>query len=287
MEHVIEIAEWVVWGFALFLGFAFLMNRHKDGGVILLSRRYAILVLVGVLVTFAIDISKLHLLWWMPVAYFLNMYLITIIFQHKMKSHDNSLMNMEGSPPNIEQESGHTEDDDDDEYGFAREMLASYVKVSREYLMYRVVDESRLPFKKEDLKTAIKLIMYYHDSDSAKEALRESYYQLSKYQPDSEILENLQRISMEAYEKVIEQEGTDISEDERLLGLLEAVENNLDLEDTEVVDQEKELLVAELELWEAKLELEEAKQEMKDYISSLEDNSEHGDEGDQSKHKPE
>ncbi len=190
-------------------------------------------------------------------------------------------MNAVGSRPNIEQDSGFTEEDDDDEeYAFAREMLVAYLKVSKEYLMYRVVDESRLPFKKEDLKTVIKLMMCYLDSDSEKEAFRESYYLLSKYQPDSETLENVQRLTMEAYEEVIKHEGTDIDEDERLAGLLDAVENNLDLEDTEAVDHEKELLVAELKLWEKKIEVEEAKQEIRDYISSLKDDSEQGDEGD-------
>jgi len=278
MEHVIEIAEWVIWGFALLLSFVFLMNRHKDRGVMLLSRRYATLILVGALFTFVTDISKLHLLWWMPIAYFLNMYLLTIIFQHKMKSFEKNWMNTEGSRPDIEQNSGFTEEyDDDEEYVFANEMLAAYVKVSKEYIMYRVVDESRLPLEKEDLKTAIKLMIYYHESDSAKEAYRESYYQLSKYQPDSEPLENLQRIAMEAYEKVIEYEGTGIDEDERLSGLLDAVENSFDIEDTEAVDQERELLVVELELWETKLNLEEAKQELRDAISSVKDNSEQGD----------
>lgn len=282
MEHVIEIAEWVVWGIAMLLGFAFLMNRHKDGGVALLSRRYAILVLAGALITFVTDISKFHLLWWMPIAYFLNMYLFTIIVQLKMKSFENNLMNAKGGRPNIEQDSGFNEEnDDDEEYDFVRDMLAAYLKVSREYIMYRVVDESRLPFKKEDLKAAIKLMMWYQDSDSTKEDLREVYYQLSKYQPDSETLENVQRLCMEAYEELIKLEGTDIDEDEKLAGLLDAAENHLDLEDIEAVDHEKELLVAELELWEAKLEVEEAKQELeeikqeiKDYISSLGDKSE-------------
>lgn len=85
MQHTLTIAGWIVWGIGLLYCIVFLLNRHQDGGVVMLSRRYAWLLGIGLLVTVFADVSKLHLLWWAALAFPLNLMLFSITTRMKMR----------------------------------------------------------------------------------------------------------------------------------------------------------------------------------------------------------
>ncbi len=137
-------------------------------------------------------------------------------------------------------------EEEDDEYEFAKELVVDFTKVLKEYLMYRVADESRLPYIKDELKTAIKLMIYYNENEANKSAIREIYYLLAKFQPDSITAENMQRICMEAYEKSVESNGLDLDEDRRLSGMMYARDNFLDNKYFDMVEAEENILKSEL-----------------------------------------
>ncbi len=78
MQQIMIIAGWIVWGIGLFYCIIFFLKRHQDGGVVMLTRRYAVLLAIGLTVTLFADVSKLHLLWWGPLAYPLNLMLLNL-----------------------------------------------------------------------------------------------------------------------------------------------------------------------------------------------------------------
>lgn len=86
MQQVLTIAEWIVWAVGCIYCVVFLLNRHQDGGVMMLSRRYAVLLGIGLVVTLLADVSKLHLLWWAALAFPLNLILFSITTSMKMRS---------------------------------------------------------------------------------------------------------------------------------------------------------------------------------------------------------
>jgi hypothetical protein len=85
MQQVLTIGEWIVWSIGLFYCIVFLLVRHQDGGVVMLQRRYALLLGIGLLVTLFADVSKLHLLWWAALAFPLNLLLFSITTRIKMR----------------------------------------------------------------------------------------------------------------------------------------------------------------------------------------------------------
>jgi hypothetical protein len=137
-------------------------------------------------------------------------------------------------------------DEEEDGYEFAKELVVDFTKVLKEYLMYRVADESRLPYIKDELKTAIKLMIYYSENEGNKSAIRKIYYLLAKFQPDSITAENMQRICMKAYEKSFESNGLDLDEDRRLSGMMYARDNFLDNKYFDMVEAEEKILKNEL-----------------------------------------
>lgn len=75
-----NILGWIVWSFALLICIAhILLSFHSDPGVGRLARRFAVLVAIGLVVTAFTTISKLHLLWWVPTAFVLNMFIFATI----------------------------------------------------------------------------------------------------------------------------------------------------------------------------------------------------------------
>jgi hypothetical protein len=86
MQQVLTIAEWAVWGIGLLYCIVFLIGRHQDGGVVMLSRRYAVLLGIGLVVTFFADVSKLHLLWWAALAFPVNLFLLSITTKMRIRS---------------------------------------------------------------------------------------------------------------------------------------------------------------------------------------------------------
>ena len=66
--------RWFVWGVALAIFIAQLVFIfHSDPGSRRLAKRFAFLIAIGLAVTALTNISKLHLLWWVPLGFFINL----------------------------------------------------------------------------------------------------------------------------------------------------------------------------------------------------------------------
>ena len=66
--------RWFVWGVALAIFIAQLVFIfHRDPGLRRLAKRFAFLIAIGLAVTALTNISKLHLLWWVPLVFFINL----------------------------------------------------------------------------------------------------------------------------------------------------------------------------------------------------------------------
>lgn len=146
---------------------------------------------------------------------------------------------------------------------FALEMFGKYRAALKQYFLYHVVDEGRLPLDKQGLKAVIKLLMFQQWGDEEKAALRYAYSCLSKFQPGAETLERMQQMNMEIYEECLERDGVELSEEERLAHLAFSSKGSLEEADLEVVDSEKQMLETELAHWELMKTIEEQKQEKK------------------------
>ncbi len=105
MHQVLTIGGWIVWSIGLLYCIVFLLVRHQDGGVVMLQRRYAFLLGIGLLVTLFADVSKLHLLWWAALAFPLNLLLFSFTTRMKMRGFAAQLK---------EEASSHVSADDDD-----------------------------------------------------------------------------------------------------------------------------------------------------------------------------
>lgn len=81
------IIEWVIWAIAcVFLLSFFLAALYQhDPGIRSHHMRYCLLLAPGLLVTVITPISKFHLLWWVPVTFFLNLLLSNIILSLRLK----------------------------------------------------------------------------------------------------------------------------------------------------------------------------------------------------------
>lgn len=80
------IIEWIIWAIAcvfLLLFFLAALSQH-DPVIRSLHMRYCLLLAPGLLVTVMTPISKFHLLWWVPVSFFLNMLLSTILLSLRL-----------------------------------------------------------------------------------------------------------------------------------------------------------------------------------------------------------
>ena len=66
--------RWVVWGTALAIFISqFIFIFRRDPAKRRLAMRFAFLIAIGLAVTVFTNISKLHLLWWVPLALFINL----------------------------------------------------------------------------------------------------------------------------------------------------------------------------------------------------------------------
>jgi ribosomal protein S17E len=81
------IVEWVIWaiGCVFLLSFFLAALFQHDPGIRSHHMRHCLLLVPGVLVTAITPISKFHLLWWVPVTFFLNMLLSTILLSLRLK----------------------------------------------------------------------------------------------------------------------------------------------------------------------------------------------------------
>lgn len=69
--------RWFVWGVALAIFIAQLVFIfHRDPGLRRLAKRFAFLIAIGLAVTALTNISKLHLLWWVPLGFVINLFFL-------------------------------------------------------------------------------------------------------------------------------------------------------------------------------------------------------------------
>jgi hypothetical protein len=87
-----NIIGWVVWGLACLILITQLpLAFHRDAGVARLAKRFCLFIVVGLVVTVLIDVSKLHLIWWVPLTYFLNFALFSWSVNRKMRKLTDSI----------------------------------------------------------------------------------------------------------------------------------------------------------------------------------------------------
>jgi len=81
------IVEWVIWAIACVFLLSFFLAAlfQHDPGIRSHHMRHCLLLVPGVLVTAITPIPKFHLLWWVPVTFFLNMLLSTILLSLRLK----------------------------------------------------------------------------------------------------------------------------------------------------------------------------------------------------------
>lgn len=68
------ILEWIVWSIGVFILFIQVcLINNPDPGAGRLAKRYSIFLLTGLLLTVFMEISKFHLIWWIPVGFIINL----------------------------------------------------------------------------------------------------------------------------------------------------------------------------------------------------------------------
>ncbi len=75
MSLVLTILSWIIWSVALGLSLSFLLYKSPEPAVHHYMKRYGLLAGLGVLATIITDLSKFHLLWWLPATYLFNILL--------------------------------------------------------------------------------------------------------------------------------------------------------------------------------------------------------------------
>jgi len=80
------IIEWVIWAVACFLLLSFFLAALFQHDPLIRSyhMRYCLLLVPGLLVTVITPVSKFHLLWWVPVTFFLNTLLSTMLLSFRL-----------------------------------------------------------------------------------------------------------------------------------------------------------------------------------------------------------
>lgn len=145
---------------------------------------------------------------------------------------------------------------------FCWQMFREYRAALKQYFLYHVVDEGRLPIDKQCLKDVMKLLMFQQWSDDEKVALHNAYAWLSKFQPGAKVVELMQQVNMQIYEECLKRDGVKLDEGERLAHLLFAAKGSVEAEELEVVDAEKRMLETELARWERIRAVEEKRQRL-------------------------
>ena len=67
------ILGWVIWSIGAFILLINICLFHNpDAGAGRLAKRLALLITIGLVITLFTNFSKFHLVWWIPLAMFLN-----------------------------------------------------------------------------------------------------------------------------------------------------------------------------------------------------------------------
>jgi hypothetical protein len=85
--------RWFVWGSALAIFISqVVFIFHRDPGKRRLAMRFAFLIAIGLAVTVFTNISKLHLLWWVPLVFFINLVFLAADINRKTAQFAERLM---------------------------------------------------------------------------------------------------------------------------------------------------------------------------------------------------
>ena len=88
------LIRWFVWGTALAIFIAQLVFIfHRDPGLRRLAKRFAFLIAIGLAVTALTNISKLHLLWWVPLGFCINLVFLAAGINRKTAKFAKRLQN--------------------------------------------------------------------------------------------------------------------------------------------------------------------------------------------------
>jgi len=129
-------------------------------------------------------------------------------------------------------------------------LFSEYRAVLKQFLLYHMVDEGRLPIDKQTLKSVIKLLMVKQWGEDEMNGLRNAYVWLSKFQPDAGPVEKNQEMNMQFYEDCLERDGVKLNEMERRARLLSSAKGALNHDELKVIEDEKRMLETELAGWE-------------------------------------
>jgi len=68
-----NIIEWIIWGIGVLVLIMFIpMCLHREPLIGRMFKIFAALIVVGLVITILTQISKLHLLWWIPLSFILK-----------------------------------------------------------------------------------------------------------------------------------------------------------------------------------------------------------------------
>ena len=85
--------RWFVWGTALAIFISqFIFIFRRDPAKRRLAMRFAVLIAIGLAVTALTNISKLHLLWWVPLGLFINLVFLVADINRKTAKFAERLM---------------------------------------------------------------------------------------------------------------------------------------------------------------------------------------------------
>jgi len=166
-----------------------------------------------------------------------------------VRSKDSRMIRIKVSSQHIKTHMNHTEQKNTTD-DFCWELFCEYRDVLKQFLLYHIVDEGRLPVEKQSLKNVIKLLMFKQWGEEEKNGLRNAYTLLSKFQPGAKNAEMIQEMNMQFYEESLKRDGVKLDEMERLAHLSFSAKGSVKAEQLEVVENEKQMLKTELAHWE-------------------------------------
>ncbi len=85
--------RWIVWGAGLAIFISQLVFIfHRDPAKRRLAMKFAFLIAIGLAVTVFTNISKLHLLWWVPLVFIINLVILAADINRKTAKFAERLM---------------------------------------------------------------------------------------------------------------------------------------------------------------------------------------------------
>lgn len=93
-----KIMGWAIWGLScLIMLIQVLPSPNRDPAVRSLKKRFSLLIIIGLVVTAFLGVSKLHLIWWVPFAYALTSFSFMWGVRRAIKASGEELLNQAGA----------------------------------------------------------------------------------------------------------------------------------------------------------------------------------------------